>query len=61
MHALAVALTFGAVLAHFERNPAEVERLERVQAQIRHKQSSRRATPIYSVLSLSSPPLRTEW
>jgi tetratricopeptide (TPR) repeat protein len=27
MHALAVALTFGAVLAHFERNPAEVERL----------------------------------
>jgi predicted ATPase len=27
MHALAVALTFGAVLGHFERNPAEVERL----------------------------------
>jgi tetratricopeptide (TPR) repeat protein len=27
MHALAVALTFGAVLAHFERDPAEVERL----------------------------------
>ena len=27
MHALAVALTFGAVLAYFERNPAEVERL----------------------------------
>jgi tetratricopeptide (TPR) repeat protein len=27
MHALAVALTFGAVLAHFGRNPAEVERL----------------------------------
>jgi predicted ATPase len=27
MHALAVALTFGAVLGHFERNPAKVERL----------------------------------
>ena len=27
MHALAVALTFGAVLGHFERNPAEVDRL----------------------------------
>jgi Protein kinase domain len=27
MHALAVALTFGAVLGHFVRNPAEVERL----------------------------------
>jgi predicted ATPase len=27
MHALAVALNFGAVLGHFERNPAEVERL----------------------------------
>src|SRR5215831_15499775 len=27
MHALVVALTFGAVLGHFERNPAEVERL----------------------------------
>jgi predicted ATPase len=27
MHALAIALTFGAVLGHFERNPAEVERL----------------------------------
>jgi hypothetical protein len=27
MHALAVALTFGAVLGHFERNLAEVERL----------------------------------
>jgi predicted ATPase len=26
-NSLAVALTFGAVLAHFERNPAEVERL----------------------------------
>jgi adenylate cyclase len=26
-HALAVALTFGAVLGHFERNRAEVERL----------------------------------
>ena len=27
MHALAVALCFAAVLGHFERNPAEVERL----------------------------------
>ena len=27
MHALAVALYLAAVLAHFERNPAEVERL----------------------------------
>ena len=27
MHALAIALTFGAVLGHFERNPAEVEGL----------------------------------
>jgi hypothetical protein len=27
MHALVVALTFGAVLGHFERNPTEVERL----------------------------------
>jgi tetratricopeptide (TPR) repeat protein len=27
MHALAIALNFGAVLGHFERNPAEVERL----------------------------------
>ena len=27
MHALAVALTFGAVLGHFERNLAEVGRL----------------------------------
>jgi tetratricopeptide (TPR) repeat protein len=27
MHALAVALTFGAVLAYFERNPAEVQHL----------------------------------
>ena len=27
MHALAVALYYAAVLAHFERNPAEVERL----------------------------------
>jgi predicted ATPase len=27
MHALGVALTSGAVLGHFERNPAEVERL----------------------------------
>jgi len=35
--------------------------LQRVQAQIRHKQVPLRATPIYSVLSLSSPPLLTEW
>ena len=27
MHALVVALTCGAVLGHFERNPTEVERL----------------------------------
>jgi hypothetical protein len=27
MHALVVALTFGAVLGHFERNPTEAERL----------------------------------
>ena len=27
MHALAVALCFAGLLAHFERNPAEVERL----------------------------------
>ena len=27
MHALAVALYYAAVLAHYERNPAEVERL----------------------------------
>ena len=27
MHELVVALTFGAVLGHFERNPTEVERL----------------------------------
>jgi hypothetical protein len=34
--------------------------LQRVQAQIRHKRCPLRATPIYSVLSLSSPPLRAE-
>ena len=27
MHALAVALCFAGILGHFERNPAEVERL----------------------------------
>src|SRR5580704_12256403 len=32
--------------------------LQRVQAQIRHKRCPLRAAPIYSVLSLSSPPLR---
>ena len=30
MHGLAVALYFAAILAHFERNPAEVERLHRI-------------------------------
>jgi adenylate cyclase len=38
MHALAVALTFGAVLGHFVRNPAEVERLasELIELSTRH-------------------------
>jgi hypothetical protein len=34
--------------------------LQRVQAQIRHKRFPLRAAPIYSVLNLSSLPLRTE-
>jgi hypothetical protein len=40
--------------------PPSSDPLQRVQAQIRHKRFPLPATPIYSVLSLSSSPLRAE-
>ena len=50
MHALAVALTFAAVLAHFERNPAEVERLASDLIELSTRQNFVRWLPAGEVL-----------